>query len=60
MLVFYLDLDMIITGSLEPIIMNFEAKFATLSTDEIFCEQATDGYNSSVMLFGVEKGRTQV
>ena len=29
--------------------------FATLSTDEIFCENVDNGYNSSVMLFQKDK-----
>ena len=31
--------------------------FATLTTDEIFCENVNNGYNSSVMLF--QKDRTR-
>ena len=55
-LVFYIDLDMIISGSLDEITNCMTAEdftFATLSTDEIFCETAEKGYNSSVMLFKV-------
>ena len=52
--VFYIDLDMIITGSLDDLaslIGNAVTSFSTLSTDEIFCENVDNGYNSSVMLF---------
>ena len=52
--VFYIDLDMIITGSLDDLVSMIGSKvtsFATLSTDEIFCENVDNGYNSSVMLF---------
>jgi len=57
-LVFYIDLDMIISGSLDEICNCMTAPdftFATLSTDEIFCETAEIGYNSSIMLFKVDQ-----
>ena len=52
--VFYIDLDMIITGSLDDMIAKIGTaikSFATLSTDDIFCENVANGYNSSVMIF---------
>ena len=56
-LVFYIDLDMIVTGSLDNICGLMAEKdfnsFATLTVDEIHCEIATEGYNSSIMLFKV-------
>ena len=58
--VFYIDLDMIITGSLDDLVQligNKVTSFSTLSTDEIFCENVDNGYNSSVMLF--QKDRTK-
>ena len=57
-LVFYIDLDMIITGSLDNLcgLMGEEGfnSFATLSVNEIHCETADEGYNSSIMLFKVK------
>lgn len=47
----YIDLDMIITGSLDSIATMSLRKMATLSTDEIFCENVSGGYNSSVLVF---------
>ena len=58
--VFYIDLDMIITGCLDDLINLIGTSiksFATLSTDEIFCENVNNGYNSSVMIFHKEKTR---
>ena len=58
--VFYIDLDMIITGCLDYLINLIGTSiksFATLSTDEIFCENVNNGYNSSVMIFHKEKTR---
>ena len=55
---FYIDLDMIITGNLDNLIKNFKGKFATMTTNDIFCEQTQDGYNSSIMLFGVKENKT--
>lgn len=53
--IFYIDLDMIITGNLDDLVtLNQKVKdftLATLSTNEIFCENASDGYNSSIVLF---------
>ena len=37
-LIFYIDLDMIISGSLDELINLPVRRFATMSTDEIFCE----------------------
>ena len=54
MLVLYIDLDMIISGNIDDLVHNFAGKFATLTTNDIFCEQTQDGYNSSVMLFNVQ------
>jgi len=50
--VFYIDLDMIITGDLGMIAAMPVKTLSTLSTDEIFCENVDGGYNSSVMVFG--------
>jgi len=48
---FFIDLDMIITGSLDEI-LKFPGKFALMRTDEISCEtQNKNGYNSSVILW---------
>ena len=58
--VLYIDLDMIITGSLDDLVSKIGSSvksFATLSTDEIFCENVANGYNSSVMLFHKERTR---
>jgi hypothetical protein len=49
--VFYIDLDMIISGSLDELLQMPIQRFATLSTDDIFCENAAGGYNSSIMVF---------
>ena len=49
--VFYIDLDMIITGSLNDLALLPIQRLATLSTDEIFCENVQGGYNSSIMIF---------
>lgn len=51
---FYIDLDMIITGDLTELATMPVHTLATLSTDEIFCENVDGGYNSSVMLFAAE------
>jgi alpha-N-acetylglucosamine transferase len=37
-LIFYIDLDMIISGSLDELVNLPVRRFATMSTDEIFCE----------------------
>lgn len=58
--ILYIDLDMIITGSLDDLVSKVGTSvksFATLSTDEIFCENVQNGYNSSVMLFHKERTR---
>jgi hypothetical protein len=39
LLVLYIDLDMIISGNIDDLVYNFDGKFATLSTNDIFCEQ---------------------
>ena len=49
--VFYLDLDMIISGDITQIAQMPIRRFATLSTDEIYCENVEGGYNSSIMVF---------
>ena len=51
---FYIDLDMIITGDLTELATMPVHTLATLSTDEIFCENVDGGYNSSVMLFAAD------
>ena len=48
--VFYIDLDMVITGCLDELLA-YRGVFATMSTNDIFCETAADGYNSSIMAF---------
>ena len=48
---------MIITGSLDDLVKTIGSKstnFATLTTEEIFCENVDNGYNSSVMLFNAD------
>lgn len=52
--VFYIDLDMIITGDLIELATMPVQTLATLSTDGIFCENVDGGYNSSVMVFAAE------
>jgi hypothetical protein len=47
----YIDLDMIITGDLSDIVNLPVSTLATLSTDEIHCENVDGGYNSSVIVF---------
>jgi hypothetical protein len=49
--VFYIDLDMIISGNLDDLVRMPVKRLATLSTDEIFCENVQGGYNSSIMIF---------
>lgn len=56
-LVMYIDLDMIISGSLDSLVHSFDGRFATLTTNDIFCEQTQDGYNSSIMLFTAERDK---
>ena len=51
---------MIITGSLDDLVSKVGTSvksFATLSTNDIFCENVNNGYNSSVMLFHKERTR---
>ena len=55
LLIMYIDLDMIITGNIDELIYNYRGRFSTLTTNDIFCEQTQDGYNSSIMLFEVSK-----
>jgi hypothetical protein len=55
-LVFYIDLDMVISGCVDDLchlLATPNFTFATLTTEEIFCETVEDGYNSSIMLFKV-------
>ena len=48
---FYIDLDMVITGSLDSLFA-YEGTFATLRTGDLACEKNhKDGYNSSVMIW---------
>ena len=49
-MVFYIDLDMIITGNIDEL-CSYKGPFAVMSTNDIFCESASDGYNSSIVLF---------
>lgn len=46
--VLFLDLDQVIVGSLEPLLA-YRGPFAVLHTDDIACELAPGGYNSSVL-----------
>lgn len=46
---------MIITGSLDELTNLKNITMATLSTNEIYCENVANGYNSSVMLFRTDK-----
>jgi len=46
--VLYLDLDQVLVGSLEQL-AQYSGAFAVLSTDDIACELAKGGFNSSVM-----------
>lgn len=48
--VFYIDLDTVITGPLDPLLA-FDGGFATLSTDDFANEGRTGGFNSSIMLW---------
>lgn len=52
--VFYIDLDMIITNNINDLALLPVKRLATLSTDEIFCENVQGGYNSSIMIFKSE------
>ena len=46
---FYIDLDVVITGNIDEI-LNYRGAFAILRTDEIACEKLNkNGYNSSIM-----------
>lgn len=48
---FYIDLDMVITGSLDEM-FEYEGQFATLRTGDLACEKNhKEGYNSSVMIW---------
>ena len=48
---FFIDLDMVITGSLDDL-LDFKGKFALLRTDELYCETLNkQGYNSSILLW---------
>ena len=37
-IILYIDLDMIISGNLDSLILNFDGHFSTLTTNDIFCE----------------------
>ncbi|CAD8098711.1 unnamed protein product [Paramecium primaurelia] len=48
---FFIDLDMIITGNVDEI-MDYKGAFGILKTDEIACEkQNKNGYNSSIVIW---------
>ncbi len=48
---FFIDLDMVVTGSLDGLLA-FQGKFALLRTDELHCETLNkQGYNSSILLW---------
>ena len=36
--VLYIDLDMIIAGNMDDLVLNFRGRFTTLTTNDIFCE----------------------
>ncbi|KRX07220.1 hypothetical protein PPERSA_00377 [Pseudocohnilembus persalinus] len=49
--VFYIDLDMIVTGNIDEI-LQYQSAFAILKTDQFACEQLNKGgYNSSIMIW---------
>jgi hypothetical protein len=52
----YIDLDTVITGSLDDL-LNYRGAFATMSTQDIWCETAKDGYNSSIICWHTSFGR---
>lgn len=49
--VVYVDLDTVITGSLESLV-SYRGHFATLTTDGLVNERRSGGYNSSIMMWG--------
>lgn len=44
----YIDLDTVITGSLDDL-ASYKGAFAVMSTADIWCEMAKDGFNSSII-----------
>lgn len=51
----YIDLDSVITGSLDDL-GRYSGAFALMSTREIYCEKAKDGYNSSIIAWHTSFG----
>ena len=49
-MVFYIDLDMIVTGNIDEL-CSYRGNFLVMSTNDIDCESAKNGYNSSIMIF---------
>jgi len=47
----YIDLDTVVTGPLEPLMAAYRGAFGLLGTDDIHCELAKGGYNSSVIIW---------
>ena len=48
---FYIDLDMIVTGNIDNL-LEYKGIFGTLKTDDFACEKNNKGgYNSSVMIW---------
>lgn len=52
---FYIDLDMIITGNIDDL-FSYEGAFGILKTDEFECEKKNkSGYNSSIIIWNNNK-----
>jgi hypothetical protein len=52
----YIDLDTVITGSLDDLAL-YRGVFATMSTADIWCETAKDGFNSSIICWHTSFGK---
>jgi len=51
----YIDLDTVITGSLDEL-ASYRGVFALMTTEDIYCETAKDGYNSSIIAWHTSFG----
>ena len=52
---FYIDLDMVITGNIDDI-LSYQGVFGILKTDDFACEKDNKlGYNSSIMIWNSKK-----